>query len=87
MITIRITADIKDDHRVVLVLPPEVPVGQAELVVTVESPAPAPKRQRTSLADWAEANAEHWGTQLNSEDVDGFTGRSVAPSAGQSVGD
>jgi hypothetical protein len=74
MITIRITAEVKDDHRVVLILPPEVPVGQAELVVTVES-APAPKRPRTSLADWSEANAEHWGTRLSSEDVDGFTGR------------
>ena len=30
---------------------------------------------RTSLADWAEANAENWGEQLGSEDVEGFTGR------------
>ena len=75
MITFRIAAEVKDDHRVVLTLPPEVPTGQAELVVTIDSPAPENKQPRTSLADWAEANAEHWGHQLNAEDVEGFTGR------------
>ena len=38
MITLRMTADVKDDRLVVLTLPPEVPTGPAELVVTVESP-------------------------------------------------
>jgi hypothetical protein len=75
MITFRITTDVKDDRRVVLTLPAEVPTGQAELVVTVDSPVPDKKRPRTSLAEWAEKNAESWGNQLNSEDVDGFTGR------------
>jgi hypothetical protein len=75
MITFRITTDVGEDHRVILTLPPEVPTGQAELVVTVESPAPDNKQARTSLADWAEANAENWGNQLSSEDVEGFTGR------------
>jgi hypothetical protein len=75
MITFRITADVKDDHRVVLTLPPEVPTGQTELVVTVKSTAQQDKQPRTSLADWAEANAESWGNQLSSEDVEGFTGR------------
>jgi hypothetical protein len=42
MITLRITADVKDDRRVVLTLPPEVPTGKAELVVTVESPTGGP---------------------------------------------
>jgi hypothetical protein len=37
MITIRIQAEIKDDHRVVLTLPPEVPTGHAELVVSIAS--------------------------------------------------
>jgi hypothetical protein len=30
---------------------------------------------RTSLAEWAEKHAEDWGKQLNSEDVESFTGR------------
>lgn len=38
MITLRITAEVADDRRVVLTLPPEVPTGKAELVVTVGSP-------------------------------------------------
>jgi hypothetical protein len=37
MITLRIKADIQSDRRVVLELPPEVPMGPAELVVTVDS--------------------------------------------------
>lgn len=35
----------------------------------------AVKRPGTSLADWAEQNAEEWGAQFTSEDVEGFTGR------------
>jgi hypothetical protein len=75
MITFRLSTEIKEDRQVVLTLPPEVPIGQAELVVTVNSPPSDNKRPRTSLADWAEANAENWGDRLNSEDVEGFTGR------------
>jgi hypothetical protein len=54
MISFEITADIQDDRRVVLTLPPEVPTGQAKLVVTVNSPASDNKRPVTSLADWVE---------------------------------
>jgi hypothetical protein len=75
MITFRITTEVKDDRRVVLTLPAEVPTGQAELVVTVECPVSDNKPPRTSLADWAEENAENWGSRLSSEDVEGFTGR------------
>jgi hypothetical protein len=38
MITVRITTDVPDDRRVVLTLPPEVPTGRADMVVTVDSP-------------------------------------------------
>jgi hypothetical protein len=58
MITFRITTDVKDDRRVVLTLPPEVPTGEADLIVTVERPTVEDKRSRTSLPDWAEAQAE-----------------------------
>jgi hypothetical protein len=76
MITFQVSADVQDDHRVILTLPLEVPVGQAELVISVTSEAErAARRPRTSLADWAEENAEHWGTRLDATDVEDFTGR------------
>jgi hypothetical protein len=76
MITIRVSADIKDDRQVVLVLPPEVPIGRSELVVNVTpEPNSSPSGQRFSLADWAEQNAEHWGSRLSATDVEAFTGR------------
>src|SRR5207302_5766809 len=74
MITLRTRTDIKDDRRVVLNLPPEVPVGQAELVVTIEPQAPDNKPARTSLAAWADVNAKSWGDQLKSQDVVVLTG-------------
>jgi hypothetical protein len=75
MITFRVSTEVKDDRQVVLQLPPEVPTGQAELVVSVNSAPVGKKPPRTSLAEWAEANAENWGDKLSSEDVEGFTGR------------
>lgn len=78
MITIRVSADIKDDRRVVLILPPEVPVGRSELVVSVAAESKSePRLPRSSLADWADQNAEHWGNRLSATDVEGFTGRGV----------
>jgi hypothetical protein len=55
MITFRITTEIKDDRRVVLTLPSEVPTGQAELEVSVGFPAA--EKARTSQADWLEVQA------------------------------
>jgi len=63
------------NRQLVLTLPAEVPMGRAELTVTVEMEALVKKRPRTSLAAWAEANSEDWGDRLKAEDVDGFTGR------------
>jgi hypothetical protein len=54
MITFRISADVTPDRRVVLTLPPEVPLGQAELVVTVEDSARPNQHPQTNLADWVE---------------------------------
>jgi hypothetical protein len=76
MITARISADIHEDRRVVLTLPPEVPVGRSELIVSVtEEPQPKALRPRSSWSEWAEQNAEHWGDRLSSQDVEGFTKR------------
>jgi hypothetical protein len=78
MITFRVSTDVKDDRRIILTLPPEVPTGKSELIVSVASQSEGPaRRPRSSLADWAEQNAEHWGTQLSATDVEGFTGRGV----------
>ena len=68
-------------HQGVIVFegPPPFPEGTRVRVESVNGDVPvassSPKRARTSLAEWAEQNAEEWGTQLNSEDVEGFTGR------------
>jgi hypothetical protein len=46
MTTLRMTADVKDDRRVVLILPLDVPTGMTDLVVTVEpskGKQPSPK--------------------------------------------
>jgi hypothetical protein len=51
MITMRITADIKDDRRVVLTLPPEVPTGQAELLVTIDSHGEGREASRAAALD------------------------------------
>ena len=75
MITFRVAADVNEDRQILLTLPPEVPTGKAELVVTVATKETPPRRPRTSLADWADQNGEHWGARLSSEDVEGFTGR------------
>ena len=75
MITMQISVDVKDDRQVVLTLPPEVPIGQTDLIVTVSPMSAEKKKPRTSLSEWAEANAENWGDKTSSEDVEGFTGR------------
>jgi hypothetical protein len=76
MITFRVSTEITEERRVTLTVPSEVPTGKAELMVTVASPTSATKkRPRSSLAEWAEARAESWGSQLNSADVESFTGR------------
>jgi hypothetical protein len=57
MITLRITTDVNDDRRIILTLPPEVPTGQVELVVSVEARAAENQQPKPSRADLAEAQA------------------------------
>lgn len=77
MITFRASAEVTEDRRIELTVPKEVPVGHAEFVVTVAASGDdSVKPARTSLADWADEQAEHWGERLDSTDVAGFTGRS-----------
>ena len=49
---------------------------RVEITVIEPAMSTVQKKSRTSLADWADAHAEHWGSQLNSANVEGFTGRS-----------
>lgn len=77
MTLLHLTVDVGTDRKVVLELPPEVPVGKAKITVSIESESAQrpPKRPRSSLADWAEKNAENYGGSIRSDDVEGFTGR------------
>lgn len=75
MLTFRVSAEVTDDRQVVLTLPPEVPLGATELIVCVAASNAVTKRPRSSLADWAERNAEAWGNRLDARDVESFTGR------------
>jgi len=76
MLTFRTTAEVKEDRRIDLTLPPETPLGKAELVVMLTPQRDAAEKPpRTSLADWADQHAEHWGNRLDSSDVASFTGR------------
>jgi hypothetical protein len=54
MIIFHLTTDIKDDRRVLLTLPPEVPTGLVNLVVTVEGSPPEDQQLPAELADWVE---------------------------------
>ncbi len=77
MFTFRASAEVTAERRVELTVPNEVPVGHAEFVVTVATPVDASaKPPRSSLADWADEQAESWDEKLDSTDVAGFTGRS-----------
>jgi len=76
MITFRFSTELRADRRVEVTLPPEIPTGKVDVVVSV-SPhaAERPRRPRVSLADWAQQHAEHWGDRLDSANVGSFTGR------------
>lgn len=75
MATIRLTADITEERRIEIVLPPDTPLGQAELTLTIESVATPPPPRKFSLSDWAAKYAEDMGDDVKSTDVEGFTGR------------
>ena len=77
MPTFHFEAEVKDDRQIVIMLPPEVPLGKADLVVSIAAAETSSAGSRSSLAAWAEANAEPWGKTLRSTDVEGFTGRAV----------
>jgi hypothetical protein len=87
MITFQITAEIKDDRRVVLTLPPEFPTGQTKLVVTVDPSAPENQQPRMDLADWAEVQAERNGSEQSRYPLRGSVVRYEQPTEPVAEGD
>lgn len=81
MITFRITTHVNDDHCVVLILPPEVPTGQAELVVSIAPPPPDNAQLPSGLPDWAESAAESKGIQQTRYPLRGSVIRYEQPTA------
>ena len=51
MITLRISADVPNNRQLTLSLPPDVPTGPAELVVTVQSHNADRERERAEALD------------------------------------
>jgi hypothetical protein len=77
-ITLRLSAEVTQDHQLVVTLPPELPVGQKlDVEVTLRERATNPPYSRPGLLEWAEQNATDLGPQVRSDDVEGFTGRRV----------
>jgi len=74
--TIRILTEVKENRQVTVTLPPEVPIGPAEVVMNISTPISASHKQNhTSLAEWADQFAGHFGDRIRSTDVESFTGR------------
>jgi hypothetical protein len=81
-------AQVADDGILTVVVPPEFPKGQVQVMLMPISPdlpyiegveAGIPYTQGklppTSLTEWAQTNTEQWGDQIRSDDVESFTGR------------
>jgi len=76
MSRIRFTTRIDDDRTIRLPEDIEIEPGNVEVTIVQScQPADEGKTPRTSLADWAEQHAEHWGTRLSAVDVSTFTDR------------
>jgi hypothetical protein len=87
MITFQITADVKDDRRVVLILPPEFPIGQTKLVVTVDPAAPENQQSGMGLADWAEVQVDRNGSEQSRYPLRGSVIRYEEPTEPVAEGD
>ncbi len=81
MIQFRFSTDVPEDRQVTLKLPDDIPTGKVDLLVTIEAkPQEKEKLPRTSLADWAENQAENWGEEIRSA---GWRGRRYADGPGE----
>ena len=66
--------DVPEDRKVVIQLPPDVPVG-AKLALSISAADDTGKGPRRSLSQYFKEHGEDWGDQMQSTDVEGFTGR------------
>jgi hypothetical protein len=87
IITFQITADVKDDRRVVLTLPPEVPTGQMKLMVTADLVAPENQQPGMGLVDWAEVQADRNGSEQSRYPLRGSVIRYEQPTEPVAEGD
>lgn len=69
MISVRTIADITPDRQVVVTLPPETPLGKAELVVTI-APQPIDTAQRGGLRRWFGAARSGESRSADNERID-----------------
>jgi hypothetical protein len=81
VITFRVTTDVKDDRRIVVTLPPDVPTGEAELVVTVKSPVAETKQPRPRLPNRAETWSRRGRKELARYTLRGSVVRYEQPTA------
>lgn len=68
-------AEVTSDRKLILTMPPEVPIGKVRVDVTVPAAKKLCDGTIPSLVEWAEQNAGEYDDPFTSEDVDGFTGR------------
>lgn len=65
MPTFHFEAEVKDDRRILITLPPEAPLGKVQVRVSITPSDAAPRKGRSSLAEWAEQPADVCGMFLH----------------------
>ena len=75
MVNYRLTAVIKEDRRVEIVLPPETPVGPVVITIAVETMCEPTPPRIVRQADWSAMYAEDWGEDLASINAEGCSAR------------
>jgi hypothetical protein len=85
LVTIRTRATVKKDRKLIVKLPAGAPTGDLDVEVTIQrhtanGVARSGKKKRApysepGLLEWSRENPGHFGDEMRSDDVEGFTGR------------
>jgi hypothetical protein len=85
MVTFRIRATVQKDRKLVIRLPRNAPTGELDVELRIQpcgSNGKAPKFRKKNgaysqpgLLEWSRENIGHFGNEMRSDDVEGFTGR------------